>query len=224
MEKRYGSSHRSSPDGGRDTGSRKLQTRNAYTGRPESAATQEPGTALVVHSRPGMGDGLARDLRRLGYRTSAAWPAPAELPLGVDFVLIEIDPKAMSGVAWLSGVPPVPIIVLADIEKGVPLDALKLTSAHAVLMTPSSPIALLTNLAHARNIFKYEQRLLSKISKLEESLRASREVEQAKLILMRQRKIRGDEAYEYMRQQAMSRQVTVAAIANALIEAYELME
>jgi len=81
----------------------------------------------------------------------------------------------------------------------------------------------LTNLLMARNNFRYERRLLAKIGKLEETLRAIRKVEQAKSILMKKRGIDEPEAYEYLRRQAMRKRVPVGSVAAAIIDADELL-
>jgi AmiR/NasT family two-component response regulator len=76
----------------------------------------------------------------------------------------------------------------------------------------------------ARSNFKYEKRLQTKISRLEETLRVFRKVEQAKLILMRQRTIGENEAYEYLRRQAMNKRVSVATVASAIVDANALLK
>src|SRR5262249_35127048 len=94
---------------------------------------------------------------------------------------------------------------------------------QAVVTKPIDPVGLLTNLMMARNNFRYERRLLSKIAKLEETLRSVRKVEQAKSILMQKRGIAEPEAYEYLRQQAMRKRVPIGMIAQAIITADEVL-
>ena len=44
------------------------------------------------------------------------------------------------------------------------------------------------------------------------------------LIIMQQRKWRANEAYDFLRKQAMKKQVSSAAISSALVDAQEFME
>ena len=64
----------------------------------------------------------------------------------------------------------------------------------------------------------------TKISKLEETLRVIRKVEQAKLILMQPTQHRENEAYEYLRRQAMNKRVSVATVASAIVDANALLK
>ena len=91
-------------------------------------------------------------------------------------------------------------------------------------MQPVTRQTILTNLVLARSNFRYEKRLQTKISRLEETLRVFRKVEQAKLILMRQRTIGENEAYEYLRRQAMNKRVSVATVASAIVDANALLK
>ncbi len=145
-------------------------------------------------------------------------------PLGFDFAIVAIDTDVLMATPWISGAPPVPVVAVVDGDKGLPDDVLRLSNAQAVLVKPCQHAAILTNMALAKQIFNYERRLLNKIAKLEETLHATRQIEQAKLILMQQRKLRANEAYDYLRQQAMSKQKSVAAISAALVDAHGLID
>jgi AmiR/NasT family two-component response regulator len=80
-----------------------------------------------------------------------------------------------------------------------------------------------TSLALARAQFLYERRLRSRIDKLDETLRAFRSVERAKTILMQTRKLDEEEAYHFMRRQAMSRRISITAVAAAIVDSNELL-
>jgi AmiR/NasT family two-component response regulator len=204
----------------RASGAQPRATRGSNGGQAELRQS----TILLVHPRDSQGDAVLREVRRVGCRVEMAWPAPALPPIGFDFALVAIDADVLSAAPWLSGTPPVPIVAVVDGDKGVPVDVLRLSNAQAVLVKPCQQAAVLSNLALARNIFSYERRLLNKVAKLEETLHASRQIEQAKLILMTQRKLRANEAYDYLRRQAMTKQMSVAAISAALVDAYGLIE
>ena len=80
-----------------------------------------------------------------------------------------------------------------------------------------------STLALARGHFLYERRLRGRIEKLDESLRTMRSVERAKSLLMRLKNVSEEEAYNYLRRQAMERRVTIGAVASAIIDSYELL-
>ena len=71
--------------------------------------------------------------------------------------------------------------------------------------------------------FLYGQRLRDRVEKLDETLRSIRSVERAKTILMRTRRLEEEEAYHFMRRQAMSKRVPIAAIATAIIDSDEVL-
>jgi AmiR/NasT family two-component response regulator len=96
-------------------------------------------------------------------------------------------------------------------------------SPHAVLSKPLHPFAILTSLMAARSVARYERRLKAKVRKLEETLRSIRQVEQAKVILMRVRNFGEQEAYEFLRKRAMDRRVPVGSVAAAIIEANDFL-
>ena len=181
-------------------------------------------TVLLAHPQDSQGEALLREVRRTGCRVETAWPPPVLPPLGLDFAIVAIDSEVLMATPWLSGAPPVPVVAVVDGDKGLPDDVLRLSNAQAILAKPCQPAAILTNLSLAKQIFNYERRLLNKVAKLEETLHATRQIEQAKLILMQQKKLRAHEAYDYLRQQAMSKQKSVAAISAALVDAHGLIE
>lgn len=203
-------------------------------GGPQSPATRADGadalaelrqsSILIAHPLDGKGEALLHAVKRFKCRAELVWPVPALPPHGFDFALVALDSAVLMAAPWLSGAPALPVVALVDAEKGLPAKVLRLSNAQAVLVTPCNQTALLSNLILARHQFSYERRLQNKVAKLEETLHASRQIEQAKLILMQQRKLRPSEAYDYLRRQAMSRQTTVAAISTALVDAYGLID
>jgi AmiR/NasT family two-component response regulator len=81
----------------------------------------------------------------------------------------------------------------------------------------------LINLIAARANLRYQRRLLSKVAKLEETLRSFRRVELAKNILMETRKINEPAAYAYLREQAMRRRVSIGAVASVVIDSNSVL-
>lgn len=82
---------------------------------------------------------------------------------------------------------------------------------------------MLTSLAIARAQFLYEQRLRTRIDKLDETLRSFRTAEWAKGILKEKRSLDEEDAYHFMRRQAMSQRVSVGAVAAAIVDSFDIL-
>jgi AmiR/NasT family two-component response regulator len=205
---------------GHASGAQPRATRNAGGAQAQLCHS----TVLLVHAVGDEGESVARAVRRLGCQVQTVWPVPALPPLGFDFALVALDADMLTAAPWLSGLPPLPIVAVVDSDTGIPVGVLRLSNVQAVLAKPCQSGAVLTNLALARHIFNYERRLQSKVAKLEEMLHATRQIEQAKLILMKQHKMRANEAYDFLRRQAMSKQMSVAAISAALVDSHGLID
>jgi AmiR/NasT family two-component response regulator len=178
---------------------------------------------LLVHPRDADGLLIQRQLQRVRCHVGFAWPPPPEAAPDTDAAFVLLDGRpVMAEAFWAAAPARLAIVAIVADERAA--TAIPLCNVHAAIVRPMHPAAILTNLLLARNNFRYEFRLQTKISKLEDTLRAFRKVEQAKLILMRQRMIGENEAYEYLRRQAMNRRVSVAAIASAIVEANDLLK
>jgi two-component system, response regulator PdtaR len=193
----------------------------------ESNPLRDLRGALVLIAHPPDADGqlIARELQRIHCEVQLIWPAPAAPPEGAGAVFVLIEPRQISADSFLTDAPArAPIIGIVAQDNSAGLRGVEASTLHAVLTKPATRQAILTNLILARNNFRYERRLQTKVSRLEETLRVFRKVEQAKLILMRQRTIGENEAYDYLRRQAMNKRVSVAAIATAIVEANSLLK
>jgi AmiR/NasT family two-component response regulator len=104
-----------------------------------------------------------------------------------------------------------------------PLKLLRDCTPHAVLHRPFTGATVLTSLAVSRAQFLYEQRLRTRIDKLDETLRSFRSVERAKSILKEKRNLSEEEAYHFMRRQAMSQRVSVGAVAAAIVDSHDIL-
>ena len=75
----------------------------------------------------------------------------------------------------------------------------------------------------ARSAHGYARRLQGKVQKLEETLKARRDVDKAVKILVALKKIGETEAYELIRQQATQKRLSMAQIAATIIGAQEVL-
>ena len=192
--------------------------------RPSDPLRELRGTSvMVMHPPDADGYMIMRELQRVHCEAQLAWPAPAAPPAGTDAAFVLIEPRQVSSAWFWTDAPPA-CATVALLEPAGAARAVAACTLHAALIKPFTREAILTSLLLALNNFRYEKRLQTKISRLDETLRALRKVEQAKLILMRQRTIGENEAYEYLRRQAMNKRVTVAAVATAIVEANSLLK
>lgn len=178
---------------------------------------------VVSIRRDEEGDALARELARSRGRVRRLWPLPARLPEDADVFYCELVPELPQCLPWVPGQPSAALVAVMPAVQSPDLRLLRNCAPHAVLHRPFTAATVLTSLALARAQFLYERRLRSRIDKLDETLRSFRSVERAKTILMQTRKLDEDEAYHFMRRQAMNRRVSISAVAAAIIDSHDVL-
>lgn len=178
---------------------------------------------VVVHPRDHDGELLIRHLQRLGCRVDNVWPPGRSVEADVDVLLCLVDPVARALLDAATAQSGPAVIGIIDPRQAASLRLLHEATPHAVINRPFDPATLIPNLVVARNNLRYQRRQLSKVAKLEETLRSYRKVEQAKAILMEKRKIGEPEAYSFLREQAMRRRVPISVIASVVVESNEVL-
>lgn len=178
--------------------------------------------AVVVSPDHG-GDLLARELSRTRSSVHRLWPPPPRLPEAVDVMFCELALELPQCLPWVPGQPSAALVVVMDAMQTPQFKLLRNCSPHAVLHWPFTAGMVLTSLAIARAQFLYEQRLRTRIDKLDETLRSFRSVERAKTILKEKRNLDEEEAYHFMRRQAMRQRVSVGVIAAAIIDLHDIL-
>ncbi|HUC64988.1 MAG TPA: ANTAR domain-containing protein [Stellaceae bacterium] len=178
---------------------------------------------VVVVRRDDEGDALARELLRTRSRVRRLWPMPMRLPEDADVIFCELVPELPQCLPWVPGEPLAALVAVTPAIQAPDLKLLRNCAPHAVLHRPFTPGTVLTSLALARAQFLYERRLRTRIDKLDETLRAFRSVERAKTILMQTRKLDEEEAYHFMRRQAMNRRISISAVAAAIVDSHDVL-
>ena len=166
---------------------------------------------------------LVRELQRLRIRVRQTWPMPETIPSDADIVYCEYSPDIARRLPWIPGDARSALVVVLPNGDPIHPDALAHATPDAVLSRPFSGNAVIASLILARSQFRYEQRLRSKIERLDENLRSMRTVERAKTILMTTRHMPENEAYGFIRRQAMDRRVSASAVAAAIVDSFELL-
>jgi AmiR/NasT family two-component response regulator len=177
---------------------------------------------VVVRSGP-EGDTLARELQRTRARVRRIWPLPARLPDDTDVIFCELVPELPGCLPWVPGQPTAALVAVLQPTQRPDLRLLRNCAPQAILCPPFTPHTVAANLALAHAQFLYERRLRSRIDKLDETLRAFRSVERAKCILMQTRQLDEEDAYHFMRRQAMKRRVSIGAVAAAIVDSHEVL-
>ena len=87
----------------------------------------------------------------------------------------------------------------------------------------SAPFGIMSSLVLARALGSYHARLEAKINKLEETLRARRDVEKAIRILMELKNIEESDAYRLLRDQAQAKRLPIGQIAANIVSLHETL-
>lgn len=174
---------------------------------------------------------LEEQLKGLGYDVigiarSGAEAVSLAVRLKPDLIMMDIRMPEMEGTeaaARIRDQSPVPIIMLTAYADKETIRKAEAAGALAYLVKPVNENELppAINIALAR--FKEIQGLRSQVGELEESLEARKVIERAKGILMQRLGLNERDAYERLRQRARDKRAKMKDIAQAIIEAEELL-
>src|SRR5258707_13585380 len=148
---------------------------------------------------------------------------PAEMPRDVDTVFHYVE--ASETPAFPASAPDdgPTFVAIVDYENPTVLKRLVDSNAHGVVNKPIRSFGILSTMVLARSLHGYTRRLDSKVAKLEETLKARRDVDKAVKILVALKGIGEAEAYELIRQQATQKRLSMAHIATTIIGAQEVL-
>ena len=178
---------------------------------------------LVAHPHDEEGEELVKQLRRIGCDVRAAWPIPRELPADIDTVFLLADQVGTEDPQWRLDTDEPTLVAILDYESPTSLKALVDWNPQGVITKPMRSAGVLSTLVLARYLRGYQGRLAAKARKLEETLKARREIERATKILMALKQVSDHEAYQLLRDQATARRITLAEVAASIIAASETM-
>jgi two-component system, response regulator PdtaR len=177
---------------------------------------------VVIHPLGPDCNVLVDQLRRIGCKVRAMWPCPPALPpeTAVVFLFITAD----GGPPWSAADSGAVLIALVDYENPTVLKGLLEANAHAVINKPFRPTGVLSTMILARSVHGYEQRLLNKVSKLEETLRSRRVIERAVKLLAERRGVNDVEAYDHIRRQATNKRISIVEVASMILNASDVLD
>lgn len=178
----------------------------------------------VFHPDDSDGRQLTQQLQRIGCQVQAFWPPLPALPAGIDIVFLAVRPESMdTGFEWLKGEDAPTVIAVVTYENPTIVETVLHIGVQAVLPSPIRSFGLLSTLVIARRVHDELKLHSRRLRKLEAKFLGVRQIADAKAILVRTRQITDTEAYDLIRNQAMSKRVTTEEIAAAIINADEIL-
>lgn len=181
---------------------------------------------LVLHPRNVDSDDLIQQINRIGCSVESLWPLPDTLPEGTDVAFVEVQESVPPSLRKLFSMRPElrPVLIgLVSYENPSVLKGLLELGVQSVISKPLRASGVLSSLLVARHAWL--QRIES--MKAEEKLRLKIDhvntITQAKFILMRHHSIDENESYKIIRSHAMARRTSTLEIANAIINADDVL-
>lgn len=179
---------------------------------------------LVFHPDDSDGKQLTQQLQRIGCQVQAFWPPLPALPEGIDVIFLAVRPESMeANYEWLRSDHVPAVITIVTYENPTIVESVLHIGSCAVLPSPVRSFGLLSALVVARQVHGELKEHSRKIRKLESKLLGVRRIAEAKSILMRTHHITDGAAYDLIREQAMSKRVTTEEIADAIINANDIL-
>jgi two-component system, response regulator PdtaR len=178
---------------------------------------------LVIHPRDAEGEALIDQLKRIGCNVHGVWPPPAAIPPDIDTVFQFVEGSEETAFPACSNEHSPTLVAIVDYENPTILKRLLDSNAHGVVNKPIRSFGILSSLVLARSLRGYTRRLEGKVQKLEETLKARRDVDKAVKILVSLKNVSEFEAYELIRQQATQKRLAMADIAVSIISAQETL-
>jgi len=179
---------------------------------------------LVFHPEDQDGQELIGQLQRIGCQVKAFWPPLDRLSDEADLIFLAVRPEVLSlDRPWLrrEGLPP--IIAVVNYENPVIVKAVLRLSAYGVIASPVKSFGLLTSIVVAVHRAQLSKEREKYVARLEQRLAGQRKIAKAKAILMQSRNLTEEDAYGLIRDRAMTKRVTTEEIADAVIQANEIL-
>jgi len=178
----------------------------------------------VIHPDDSDGRQLTQQLQRIGCQVQAFWPPVQVLPEGIDVAFMAVQPDFINmRFEWTKSEDAPAIIAVVTYENPTIIEAVLEIGAKAVLPSPVRSFGLFSTLVVAREAHKEARSLAKRLRKVEAKLLGQRRIAEAKAILMKTHDVSEGQAYDLIRDQAMSKRTTTEEIATAIVNANEIL-
>jgi AmiR/NasT family two-component response regulator len=200
----------------------RAQRNSALRATPQQLKELRTLNVAVIHPDDADGRQLTQQLQRIGCRVQAFWPPVEAISKDVDVALLLFDPMLVT--TWNGLIVKMPNqIAVVNYENPTIVEFVLGLGAKAVLPSPVRSFGLLSTLVLARESHKENRSLHRRLRKVEVKLLGVRHITDAKAILMKAHNLSEAEAYELIRERAMSTRSTSEEVAKAIVEAHELL-
>jgi AmiR/NasT family two-component response regulator len=177
--------------------------------------------SVIAGPSPDIGD-LVRHLQRARATPRQVWPCPEKFGDDSELIFCEHMQGLARRLSWMPGEAKAALILLLPQNGQFDLKEVADALPDAVLYRPYMPYAIDVAVSIAIDHFGLANRQRQRIQRLDESIKALRDIEKAKQIIRSKRNVDDSEAYRILREMAMNRRTTIATIAERVIDAIEL--
>jgi AmiR/NasT family two-component response regulator len=202
----------------------RMERQSSLRATPQQLKELRTLTVAVVHPDDSDGRQLTQQLQRIGCRVRAVWPPVQSIGEEVDVAFVAVRPDILSlNMDWTREEDAPTVIAVVNYENPTIVEAVLGMDAKAILPSPVRSFGLLSTLVLARESHKVNRALARRLKKVEAKLLGVRHIADAKVILMKTHQVSETEAYDLIRDQAMSKRTTTEEVAMAIVEAHELL-
>jgi AmiR/NasT family two-component response regulator len=164
---------------------------------------------------------LLRHLQRTRAAVRHVWPAPDTIGENVDLVIAHYMRGIGKRLAWVPGEAKAAFIILLPQTGQYDLTEVRAALPDSVIYRPFLPHAIDVALMLALDHFSYGKRQRLRVARLDENMRALRDIEKAKHAIMSSQAIGESDAYRVLRDMAMEKRVTIAEVAGRMVDSAE---
>ena len=169
------------------------------------------------------GNELLRHLQRTRANVRHIWPVPETIGENTDIVFCDYVRGISRRLAWAPGESKAALVLLLPQSGHYDLREVHAAFPDAVLYRPYIGHMIDLAMTLALDHFGYVRRQHLRIARLDENIKALRDIEKAKHVIMAKRKVDENEAYRIMRDIAMERRTTIASVAEKLVDSSNLL-
>lgn len=183
-------------------------------------------SVAVAHPPDSNGQIILEQLERIGCQTHLIWPldVPFASKADVMFAGVFFDSQEQMKSVVRKMPKPAPVIIgVIDYENPAMLQLVLDLGAVAVTSKPVRSFGIMTNMVVARACLQRQNDLQEKIAKLEKKLAGQKIITKAKSILIDMHGMTEADAFETIRKQAMAKRISIEDMAQAIINAKELL-
>ena len=183
------------------------------TDNPENAQAVITAAAEAGH----------RIVKSVGPHDEASSYVEQYHPDGMIVISYEIDRATLHEMRAVMEKKPLPIVVLTRDSSDSSIDAAVKAGASAYVVDCFEISRIGSLLRVAKSRFKEQEALKNELSETKNALEERKQIEKAKGIIMKQKNISEDEAYQSMRKLAMNRNLRIGTLAEQILATAEVL-